>query len=154
MKTLWEKAEEVVSSIYILSSTPILGRNIVLFNPLPNKPGFLHDCSTTPLKTLWETEKLLIMGNFSISHSVFYPFGELPAIFIKSEFVVSRLSVWESLKFVVWERINDTKQKGFRKHWKKHVTSIFSFASSVFYSIKETVSIFAIFVIFRCFNFG
>ena len=27
------------------------------------------------LKTLWEKEKLLVMSNFSFSHSVFYPFG-------------------------------------------------------------------------------
>ena len=40
------------------------------------------------------------------SHSVFYPFEELSAIFIK--FVNCRLqalSVWKSLKLVVWERV-------------------------------------------------
>ena len=35
------------------------------------------------LKTLWEKEKLLITSNFSFSHSVFYPFGALSAIFNK-----------------------------------------------------------------------
>ena len=39
------------------------------------------------LKTLWEKEKLLETSNFSISHSVFYPFWELPAIFNKVEIV-------------------------------------------------------------------
>ena len=34
--------------------------------------------------------------SFHLSHSVFYPLGKLSAIFIKS------LSVWKSLKFVVW----------------------------------------------------
>ena len=44
-------------------------------NPFPNKPWFLRVCSTSLLKTLWERVKLLIMSNFSFSHSVFYPFG-------------------------------------------------------------------------------
>ena len=52
-------------------------------NPFPNKPWCLHVYSTSLLKTLWEKEKLLVASNFSYSHSVFYPFGELPAIFIK-----------------------------------------------------------------------
>ena len=60
-------------------------------NPFPNKPWFLRICSTTLLKTLWEKEKLLIMSNFSFSHSVFYPFRELSAIDIKFEIVVCKL---------------------------------------------------------------
>ena len=43
------------------------------------------------LKTLWEKEKLLIMSNFSFSHSVFYLSRELCTIFIKSEIVVCKL---------------------------------------------------------------
>ena len=31
-----------------------------VFNPFPNKPRFLHVCSTKLLKTLWEKEKLLV----------------------------------------------------------------------------------------------
>ena len=31
--------------------------------------------STSPSKTLWEKEKLLVTSNFSLSHSVFYTFG-------------------------------------------------------------------------------
>ena len=54
-------------------------------------PGFLYVCSTGLLKTLWEKEKLLVTSNFSFSHSVFYPFGELSAIFIKFEIVVCKL---------------------------------------------------------------
>ena len=45
-------------------------------------------------------------SNFSFSHSVFYLFGELSAIFLEVEIVVCKLfSVWKSLKFVVWERV-------------------------------------------------
>ena len=52
-------------------------------------PVFLRFCSTRPLKTLREKEKLLVTSNFSFSHGVFYPLGELSAIFIKFEVVVS-----------------------------------------------------------------
>ena len=31
-----------------------------MFDPFPNKPWFLHVCSTSLLKTLWEKEKLLV----------------------------------------------------------------------------------------------
>ena len=42
-----------------------------IINPFPNKPWFLHVCSTSPLKTLWEKEKLLVTSNFSFSRSIF-----------------------------------------------------------------------------------
>ena len=54
-------------------------------------PFFLHICSTSFLKTLQEKEKLLVMSNFSFSHSFFYPFEELYSIFIKFEIVVCRV---------------------------------------------------------------
>ena len=60
-------------------------------NPFPNKPWFLRVCSTSLLKTLWEKEKLLVTSNFSFSHSVFYLFEELSAIFIEFEIVVCKL---------------------------------------------------------------
>ena len=49
-------------------------------NPFPSKPWFLHVCVKSLLKTLLEKEKLLVTSNFSFSHHVFYPFGELSAI--------------------------------------------------------------------------
>ena len=63
-----------------------------IFNPFPNKAWFLRVCSTSLLKTLREKEKLLVTSNFSFSPSVFYPFGELSAIFNKLEIVVCKLS--------------------------------------------------------------
>ena len=60
-------------------------------NPFPNKPWFFRVYSTSFLKTLWEKEKLVITSNFSFSHSVFYPFGEISTIFIKFEIVVCKL---------------------------------------------------------------
>ena len=65
--------------------------NKTAVNPFPNKPLFLRVCNTNLLKTLWEKEKLLVTSNFSFSNSVFYPFGERSAIFIKFEIVVSKL---------------------------------------------------------------
>ena len=62
-----------------------------LFKHFPNKPWFLCVCSTSPLKTLWEKEKLLVTSNFSFSHSVFYPFQNFSAVFIKLEIVVCKL---------------------------------------------------------------
>ena len=64
-----------------------------LFHTFPNKPWFVHDCSTSLLITLWEKEKLLIMSNFSFSHSGFYQFGEFSAIFIKFK-IVGCKSLW------------------------------------------------------------
>ena len=82
-------------------------KHYLLFNPFQNKPWFLHVCSTSHLKTLWQKEKLLVTRNFSFSHSVFYPFGELSVIFIKSEIVVCKFFQFGIAKnFIVWERVN------------------------------------------------
>ena len=64
---------------------------LALFNTLPNKPWFLRVYSTSPLKTQWEKEKWLVTSNFSFSHSVFYPFGDLSAIFVKFEIGVCKV---------------------------------------------------------------
>ena len=50
------------SKMFVLVNTVVLQ-----VNPCPNKPWFLHVCSTSLLKTLLEKEKLLIMSNFSFS---------------------------------------------------------------------------------------
>ena len=60
-------------------------------NPFPHNDAFWRPWETSLLKTLWEKEKLLVTSNFSFSHSVFYPFGELSAIFVKFEIVVCKL---------------------------------------------------------------
>ena len=62
-----------------------------LVNPFRNKPWFLRVYCTSHMKTLWEKEKLLAMSNFSFSHSVFYLFEDLSAVFIKSEIVACKL---------------------------------------------------------------
>ena len=62
-----------------------------VLNPFPNKPRFLHVCSTSLSKTLWEKEKLLVTINFSFSHSVFYPFEGLSTILINLKLVVCKI---------------------------------------------------------------
>ena len=48
-----------------------------------------------------------IAHNFSFSHSIFYPFGELFCHFHWIQnCLLQTLSVWRSLLFVVWERVN------------------------------------------------
>ena len=82
------------------------------FNPFPNKPWFLWIFSTILLKTLWEKEKLVVPSNFSFSHRVFIPLGELSAIFHQVKNCdLQTLSVWKSLRIVVWERFNLDKAK-------------------------------------------
>ena len=55
----------------------------VSFNPFPYNDNFLCPWETNLLKTLWEKENLLVSSNFSFTHSVFFPFKELSAIFIQ-----------------------------------------------------------------------
>ena len=69
-------------------------------NPFPNKPLFLLICSRGLLKTLWLKEKLLVTSNFLFSHSVFYPHGELSAIFIKFKIVVCKLCQLERVEIL------------------------------------------------------
>ena len=66
-------------------------QNFKLLNPFPHNDTFWHPWETNLLKTLWEKEKLLVTSNFSFSHSVFYPFQNFSAIFIKFEIVVCKL---------------------------------------------------------------
>ena len=57
---------------------------------------------------MWEKEKLLMSSNFSFSHIVFYPFGELSGAYIKFRNCRLRtLRIWKSLNFFVWERVNE-----------------------------------------------
>ena len=116
-----------------------------------NQPWILRVCRIGLLKTLWEKEKLLVTSNFSFSHSVFSPFGELSVIFIVFEIVSCKLFEFgKSLIFVIWERVNPFPNKPWflrvcntsllKTQWEKEkllVTSNFSFSHSVFYLSKD-----------------
>ena len=59
-------------------------------NPFPHNDTFWRPWETSLLKTLWGKEKLLVLSNFSFSHSVFYLSGYLSFIFVKFEIVVCK----------------------------------------------------------------
>ena len=71
--------------------TPSYREMLICLTLSQTSPGFLRVCRTSLLKTLWEKEKLLVTSNFSFSHSVLYPSGELSAIFLKFKIVVCKL---------------------------------------------------------------
>ena len=80
----------------------------IIFNPLtPNEHWILHVYTTNFLKTQWEKEKFLVTSNspfptvFSTSLKNFFCFFQ--QILNCS---LQTLSVWKSLKFVVWERVD------------------------------------------------
>ena len=79
----------LIQMLPVLKSLKFVVRERV--TPFLNKPWFLCVCIICLLKTQWEKEKLLVVSNFSFSHSVFYLFQKLSAIFIKFEIVVCKL---------------------------------------------------------------
>ena len=84
----------------------------LLLNHFANKPWFLPVCCKSLLKTLWEKEKLLETSNFSFSHSVFHmPVWRTFCYFNHVQNVrLQTLSVWKSLKFDVWERVDGRRK--------------------------------------------
>ena len=91
---------------------------------IPNETWFACVCNTSLLKTLWETEKLLITSNFSFSHSVFYPFGKFSAIFIEFKNCrLQSLAVWNILKLLFGKGLKSAitectiKQSHAQKNW-------------------------------------
>ena len=77
-------------------------------------PGFLRVCSTSLFKNTVEKGEIARNEPFLLfplcflpfwSIQCFLPFGALSAIFIEFKIVVCKLSIWTSLKFVVWERV-------------------------------------------------
>ena len=58
-------------SIRSIIFDPCGSRKRMFNNPFRKKPWFLRVYGTSPLKTLSEKEKLLVMSNISFFHSVF-----------------------------------------------------------------------------------
>ena len=78
----------IATSICSVSKCGILWLGV---NLSQTSPGLYVSAVQFFFKTLWKKEKLLVTSNFSFSHSVYYPFRELSAIFIKFEIVVCKL---------------------------------------------------------------
>ena len=77
--------------------------------PFPSKAFVLCVCNLSFLKTLSEVEKLLVKSNdyLSFFHSVFYPFLEHSAIFIKFHNVFCELFIFGRLLiFFISEMVN------------------------------------------------
>ena len=95
---------------------------LISFNTFPNMPWFLRICRSSLLKTLWKKEELLVTNNVSFFHSLFYPFGEVTAIFIKFKIVVCKLfqfgpvglSVLVNLTFSFYSSTNSVTRLLFR----------------------------------------
>ena len=96
-----------IGNLLLVRTLPItVGANL---NPFPNKPWFLHVCSTSLENTV---------GKEKIAHSkqFLFPPPLPPPLFstrldnfllLSSNFIchLQTLSVWKTLKFVVWERL-------------------------------------------------
>ena len=92
----------------------ILSPHTPAFNSFPNTPLFLRACSASLLKILWEEENLLITSNFSFSHNVFYPSGELSTIFLKYNIVICKLFHFWNLSF--GKELNNPQKENFQTH--------------------------------------
>ena len=57
-------SSQLYSFVHIFSLAVFGENRKFCYSPLPNKSWFLHVCSRSVLKTLWEKEKLLEMSNF------------------------------------------------------------------------------------------
>ena len=69
-------------------------------NPFPNKPWSLRVCSISLLKTLWGKRKIGCDGQFLLFPQCFQPFQNYSL-----KIILYKLFQFESLKFVVWERL-------------------------------------------------
>ena len=56
---------------------------------------------------LWEQEKLLIMSNFSVFPDLSTLKENCQPYLLRYKKCLQALSIWKSLKFVVWERVKD-----------------------------------------------
>ena len=103
-------------------------------SPFQNKPWFLRVCSTGLLKTLQEKEKLLVTSNFSFSCSVFYPFREFFATFIKFEIAVCKLfQFWrvQNLSFGKGLNLNICWKEYVMERWRICLVSFSNFSMSI-----------------------
>ena len=81
--------------------------------PLPKQALAFTRLKYKPLKPLWEREKLLKMSKFLLSPSVL-PFWRFFCLYHQIQKChLQTLCVWKSLKFVVWERVNETPSPKF-----------------------------------------
>ena len=97
-KKLWKKEKMLVTSIFSFSHNVfnrLLSQGlkspdcVVRVHPFPHKPWFLPVCRT--FKNTVRKGEIARSKKGSFSCSVFYPFGELSAIFIKIKIIIYKL---------------------------------------------------------------
>ena len=77
-------------------------------NPFQNKPWFLRVCSTRLLKTLWEKGEIARNEQFLLFLQCFLPYLSTVYHFYQlTNCRLQNLSIWMSLKFVVWEKVKN-----------------------------------------------
>ena len=82
------------------------------FNPFRNKPWFLRVCNRSLLKTQWEKGTIARNKQFLLFPQYFLSFWR--TLFYFHQILKCRLqalSVWKSLKFVVWVRVNKKEKR-------------------------------------------
>ena len=77
-------------------------------NPFPNKPRFSWVCSTSLWKTPWEKEEIACNKQFLLFPQCFLPiWGTFCHFHQIWNCRLQTLSLWKSLKLVIWERVNN-----------------------------------------------
>ena len=77
-------------------------------NPFPNKPWILRVCSTCPLKNTGGNWEIACNEQFLLFPQCFLRYCRTFCHFHQNwNCRVQTLLVWRSLKFVVWERVNE-----------------------------------------------
>ena len=109
----------------------------VVYTPFYGKPWFLHVCSTSLLKALWEKEKMMVTSILSISHHVLKNLHSHCCKPFPKHALVLRVCSTDFLK-TPWEKE------------KLLVMIDFSFSHSVFYPFWKPSSIFIQFEIVIC----
>ena len=109
---MWFNGTLCVLKLYHNKSVTVMLRQYLCYGNLTlsqNKSCFLYACGTSLLKTLWEQKKLFVMSYFSFSPQWFFFLLPVWRTFCHVHQVqnccLQILSVWRSLKFVVWVRV-------------------------------------------------
>ena len=93
-----------------------LGDNSIL--ALSKHPLVLRVCNTSLLKTLWEKKEIARNEQFLLFPQCFLPVLRTFSHFNETwNCHLQTLSVWKSLKFVVWERVKELWQATLYLHW-------------------------------------
>ena len=88
-KALWKRVKLLKMSNFTFSPQHFLC-NLYL-NPIPIKPWFLRVCSTSPLKTLWEKEKL----QFHLFPQCFLSFW-ISSLFLYFSWLSGTMKCWKN----------------------------------------------------------